>query len=334
MNKADSERIAGVLERKGYKSAKTESQADLVVVNMCSVRQTAVDRAFGAGQNLLKLKSKNPKVKTVLTGCILKTDRKKFKERFDEIWDSKDFLENTPKLLNHDLFQVPISNGCNNSCTYCAVPQTRGRLVCRHHLKIIKDVQKAIRQGSKEILLLGQNVNDYQSPADKSINFTRLVKMINDLKGGFKFFFVSPHPKDFSDELIETLAKCEKFAKKLNLPLQSGDDDILKRMNRPYTAGFYKKLVKKIRKGIPGLNLSTDIIVGFPGETKKQFNNTLKIFKEINFDMAYISKFSPREGTLANKMKNNVPLVEKKRRWNALNNIILKRLKNEKGRMM
>jgi tRNA-2-methylthio-N6-dimethylallyladenosine synthase len=146
--------------------------------------------------------------------------------------------------------------------------------------------------------------------------------MVNKIPGDFKFFFTSPHPKNFSDELIETLAECEKFGRYLNLPVQSGDNKILKKMNRNYTVKEYKNLVKKIRKKIPEINLSTDVIVGFPGETKKQFENTVKLFKEIKFDLAYIAKYSPRPGTAAFKMKDNIPLVEKKRREKILREII------------
>lgn len=324
MNKSDSEKIAAVLENKGYKPAENEREADLIALNMCSVRQTAVDRVYGKLNNFTKLK-KIKKLKIILAGCILNSDRKKLKEKgVDEIWENKKFWENEPKYLNEKQACIPISNGCNNDCTYCAVPLTRGKLVCRSYDKIIKDAKQAAEKGFKEIWLLGQNVNDYKY---KNFNFAKLIKIVDNIPGDFKFFFVSPHPKDFSEELIKTLAKCQKFGKFLNLPLQSGDNEILKKMARPYTAEHYKKLVKKIRKEIPGINLSTDVIVGFPGETKKQFNNTFKMFKEINFDMAYISKFSPRPGTLASKMEDNIPLSEKKRRWKVLNAVILKKRK-------
>jgi len=173
---------------------------------------------------------------------------------------------------------------------------------------------------------LGQNVNDYQSPTDTSINFAKLLKMVNDISGNFKFFFISPHPKNFSEELIDTLAKSEKFGRYINLPIQSGDNQILKKMNRPYNISQYKNLVKKIRKKIPEIRLSTDVIVGFLGETEKQFQNTVKLFKEIKFNWAYIAKYSPRPGTVAFKMKNDVPLKEKKRREKTLREILMKKV--------
>jgi tRNA-2-methylthio-N6-dimethylallyladenosine synthase len=368
MNKSDSERIATVLEKMGYQPTSKENEADLIVVNMCSVRQSAVDRIFGFSQKFVKLKSQNSKVKTILTGCILKEDKKKLKREFDIILDIKD-LPNWPKFIKSEKFAVilpwqnyrenyfglrpkysnnfsafiPISNGCNNFCSYCVVPFVRGPLVCRDHKEILKEIRDFINPhtkrapvpkapkreacahygvGVKEIWLLGQNVNDYQSPTDASINFAKLLKMVNEIPGDFKFFFTSPHPKDFSDELINTLAQCEKFGKYLNLPVQSGDNKTLKKMNRPYTVEQYKNLVKKIRKKIPEIRLSTDVIVGFPGETEKQFQNTVKLFKEIKFDNAYIAKYSPRPGTTAFQMKDNISLSEKKRREKILINLV------------
>ena len=347
MNKSDSERIASALEKTGYKpvradsSAEAEAKADLIVVNMCSVRQSAVDRVYGLSQKFIKLKSQNPNLKTILTGCILKEDKRKFEKSFDQVLKFKDLLKYQPKYQNKLSAFIPISNGCNNFCTYCVVPLTRGPLVCRDHREILEEVKNvvkkglnpirnAISNGAREIWLLGQNVNDYHSEQrtknkEQIINFAKLLKIINDIPDDFKILFISPHPKNFSDELINTLAKCEKFGKYLNLPVQSGDDKILKKMNRNYTVKEYKNLVKKIRKKMPEIRLSTDVIVGFPGETKKQFQNTVKLFKEIRFDNAYISKYSPRPGTAAfNLMKNNIPLVEKKRREKILREILQK----------
>jgi len=311
MNKADSERIAAILEKKGHKKTPKTNEADLIVVNMCSVRQSAVDRVYGLIPKFKKLKAK-----TVLTGCILKKDRKKFKNYFDQI----------KKMSQTSYCQsafIPISNGCNNFCSYCVVPFVRGKLVCRNHQEILKEVKRTIKNGLKEIWLLGQNVNDYHSPIDKSINFAELLRMVNDIPGKFSIRFMSPHPKNFTDELITVMAKSPKVAKYLHLPLQSGNDNILKKMNRNYTVKQYKDLVKKIRQKIPNINLTTDVIVGFPGETKKQFENTVKLFKEIKFNIAYISKYSPRPGTAVFQMKDNIPLKEKKQREKCLRNLLL-----------
>jgi tRNA-2-methylthio-N6-dimethylallyladenosine synthase len=320
MNESDSERIAKNLENKGYKPAPDMAKADLVVVNMCSVRQSAVDRVFGLGQKLSKLKSQNSNLKTVLTGCVIAKDKIKFKKIFDSVRKQPWFHSYAPSKY------IPISSGCNNFCAYCVVPHTRGKLVCRNHEDIVKDVKNAAKNGVKEIWLLGQNVNDYEIKNQKSkikINFAKLLKSVNDIPGDFSIRFTSPNPADFSDELIEVMAKCEKIAKYLNLPVQSGDDKILKIMNRRYTVEQYKNLVQKIRKKIPDINLSTDVIVGFPGETKKQFENTAKLFKEIKFNIAYISKYSPRQGTAAFRLKDNVPILEKKRREQCLRKLLL-----------
>lgn len=328
MNKSDSERITTILEKNRYQPVSKIDEADLIVVNMCSVRQSAVNRVFGLFPKLAKLKTKNSKLKTILTGCILKEDKKKFRKIFDSIWEMRNYFGIFPKCQRKSSVFVPISNGCNFNCAYCVVPFTRGRLVCRDHQEILKEVKEVIEKGFKEIWLLGQNVNRYRSKPkiknqkSKIINFAKLLKMVNDTPGDFSIRFTSPHPADFTQELIDAMAKCKKVAKFLNLPVQSGDDKILKKMNRPYTIKQYKNLVKKIREKIPDLNLSTDVIVGFPGETKKQFENTMKLFKEIKFNYAYIAKYSPRPGTTATKLKDNVPLEEKKRRYKVLNSLL------------
>jgi tRNA-2-methylthio-N6-dimethylallyladenosine synthase len=278
---------------------------------MCSVRQQAVDRIFGINMKFAGITKSN--VKKVLTGCILRKDREKFAKVFDEIWDNKNYFNISPKCPKGKIITayVPISNGCNNFCTYCVVPKTRGKLKCRSAATILKEVRSLAKAGAKEIWLLGQNVNDYRSG---TANFTKLITAINQIPGNFKFFFTSPHPKNFSDELIKVLGKCKKYSRYLNLPVQSGDNVILKTMNRNYSVQQYEELVRKIRKEMPNINLSTDIIVGFPGETEKQFQNTAKLFKKIKFDIAYVAKYSPRPGTAALQLKDGVSREEKKRR--------------------
>jgi len=322
MNKSDSERIARVLEEIEYKPASKIDEADLIVVNMCSVRQSAVDRIYGLIPKFQKLKAKNEKLKTILTGCILKEDRRKFAKGFDRVLRFKDLLKYQAKYQNNFRVFVPISNGCNNFCTYCVVPFTRGHLVCRGHKEILKEAESAIQKGFKEIWLLGQNVNDYHSSVDSSIDFPTLLKMVNDISGNFWLRFTSPNPKNFSDKLIGALAECKKFTEYLNLPVQSGDNEILKKMNRPYSVEQYRNLVKKIRQKIPGIALSTDVIVGFPGETEQNFQNTVKLFKEIKYDMAYVAQYSPRPGTAAFKLKDAIPYKEKERRWKTLTKIL------------
>ncbi len=361
MNKSDSERIASILEKTGYQKASNENEADLILVNMCSVRQSAVDRVYGMAQKFRKVKSQKSKVKTLLTGCISKKDFLKFKNFFDFILPIKtltlwpdilkkekfhfsadqrekkfvekfdcQYLKIKPKYEKNFLVFVPISIGCNNFCSFCIVPFVRGPLICRDYQEILKEANEAIKNGAKEIWLLGQNVNDYKSPRDPSINFAKLLRMVNEIEGNFWIRFTSPHPKNFSDELIETMAKYQKVTPYLNLPVQSGDDEILKKMNRGYTVKEYKNLVKKIRKAFKKYRkelekevaISTDVIVGFPGETENNFQNTVKLFKEIKFDMAYIAQYSPRPGTAAEKMKDEVPKKEKERRWKVLTEIL------------
>jgi len=337
MNKSDSERIAQVLESVGYQPTQKINEADLIVVNMCSVRQSAVDRVYGLIPKFDKLEAK-----TILTGCILPKDKKKFAERFDYIlnikelakWPKilnintslfhdrekmkdKDYLEIEPKNLYNFTGFVPIMTGCNNFCAYCVVPYVRGREISRPAEEIVCEVKKLVKRGSKEIWLLGQNVNSYTN-----VPFPQLLRKVNDIPGKFWIRFTSSHPKDFSDELIYAMAESGKVTEYLNLPVQSGDNEILKKMNRPYTISHYKNLVKKIRKKIPNIALSTDVIVGFPGETKKQFENTANLFKEIKFDMAYIAEYSPRFGTVAAKLKDDVPQEEKNRREKVLTEIL------------
>jgi len=361
MNEADSQKLISILKNKGFEQVQKINEADLVIIVMCSVRQSAVDRIFGIAEKLKKL-TKKPT--TILTGCILKKDKKTFSEKFDYVLNTSEALKLISEVANSERAPQPrglvarsahgartelvalatsvsgeslpsgeslssekrayitISNGCNNFCTYCVVPYTRGRLICIDHKKILAEAKRVIKNNSKELWLLGQNVNDYCSPSDKSITFPELLELVNDLPGDFKIYFMSPNPKNFSDKLIKVMAKSKKFSRYLNLPVQAGDDQILRRMNRPYTAKKYITLVNNIRKAIPNINLSTDVIVGFPGETKKQFENTAKLFRKIKFNIAYINKYSPRWGTAASKLKNDVPWAEKKRREKILIDIV------------
>ena len=361
MNKSDSERIASLLEDIGYQEASKIKEADLIVVNMCSVRQSAVDRVYGWKKIFEKIKKEKP-LKTALTGCILKKDREKFKEFFDFIFSieelsklpkilgfefTKDYLKIKPKYNFSPIAYVPIMRGCNNFCSFCVVPYTRGREISRPAEKVLEEVKKLVKRGAKEIWLLGQNVNSYksqipnpksqtnskiQTPNSKPIEFPQLLRMVNDIPGNFWIRFTSSHPKDFTDELIETMAECKKVTPYLNLPVQSGDDEILKKMNRPYTSKDYQKLIKKLknafkkyRKGQEAeLAISTDIIVGFPGETEKAFENTKKLVKKIGFFLAYIAQYSPRPGTLAFSLKDNVSQKEKQKREKELTKIIKK----------
>lgn len=340
MNRSDSERIASVLDGLNYEETFNLKEADLVVINMCSVRQPAVDRVYGLIPQFTALKTKNKGFKTILTGCILKPERTKLAEIFDFILDKEyldkwpellkekeievkksDYLKIIPKYTNKIQALVPISNGCDNFCTYCAVPFTRGRLISRNYKDILKEVNNLVTKGYKEIWLLGENVNSYNS---KGVNFSKLIKEIDKIPGKFWLRFTSPHPKDFSDELIKTLKKSSKFVPYLNLPVQSGDNTILKKMNRPYTREKYLALIKKIKKVFNNnISISTDIIVGFPDETEKQFKNSEKLMREVQFDLAFISKYSPRPQSFScEKLKDNVLKKDKTRRALSLNKIL------------
>ncbi len=322
MNRSDSEKVASVLQKRGYKSASKESEADLVVINACSVRQSATNRVYA------KINKYYKKKKIILAGCILKKDKNKLKDKVAEFWRPDEYFGCSPIYQNKYSVFLPIMTGCNNFCSYCVVPFTRGREKSREAKEIIEEVKSLVKKGGKEILLLGQNVNSYK---DKTVNFAKLLKKINDIKGNFKLSFLTSHPKDMSDELIGAMAKCQKLVKEIHLPVQSGDNQILKKMNRHYTASQYKNLIKKIRQKMPGVKISTDIIVGFPTETKKQFENTVKLCKEIKFDKAYINKYSPRPGTLAFKLKDNIPINEKRRHWAILEKLINKQYVHKKA---
>jgi len=332
MNESDSERIAHMLKSANYKSAPNINGADLVIVNMCSVRQSAVNRVYGLSEKLINIRKNRPELQTILTGCILEKDRKKMKNKFDRIINIQDINHIiNPTSEKHCLSvphiysssssaYVPIMTGCNNFCSYCVVPYTRGREHSRPVSEIISEIKKIVKKGYLEIILLGQNVNSYKDGQ----SFPELLKTINDIPGKFWISFLTSHPKDFSDELIEVMTNSPKICPYIHLAVQSGDNQILEKMNRNYTIEQYKKIILKIRKKIPGINISTDIIVGFPGETKKQFAHTKKLMKKIKFDMAYIAQYSPRPKTKAFALKNDVSLKEKKRRNKVLNKILKK----------
>ncbi len=340
MNISDSERIAGILEKNKFKPTSEITKADLVVFNTCGIRQMAEDRAYGQIHNLRK---NNPKIKIVLTGCLANREdvRKKLKNKVDIFCEIKNietiietlgfsvchYLDIVPKYsLAHSVL-VPIMTGCNNFCSYCVVPYARGREISRPATKIITEIKNLIKNGCKEITLLGQNVNSYNY---KKIVFPELLQKIEKIPGNFWIRFISSHPKDFSSELIETIAKSKKICEQIHLPIQSGSNKILATMNRKYTAEHYLDLIKKIRiafkkykTDIP-CSITSDIIVGFPGETKKDFLKTATLMKKAQYDLVYFGQFSPRPGTVAYKMKDNVSKGEKSQRENTLNEILKK----------
>jgi len=355
MNIADSERLASFLEGKGWQSLAKLSQAEairqagLVVINTCGVRQSAEDRVYGLVHTILNI---NKKVKIIVTGCLSKRpdvekrlrgrilavlpineifqipellEGLEFKPRFSldavRLKEGEKYLSINPKYSREFTAYVPIGNGCNNFCSYCVVPYARGREVYRPAKTIITEVKKLLKAGYKEITLLAQNVNSYRYGA---YDFPRLLAEVASLPGDFWVRFSSSHPKDLSQALIKVFATHPKICSHLHLAVQSGDDDILKAMNRKYTAAYYEKLIDRVRKVRPGIVITTDVIVGFPGETKKQFNNTLKLFRRLKFGLAYIAQYSPRYGTVSAQMKDNVTPQEKKRREEALDALLKK----------
>jgi tRNA-2-methylthio-N6-dimethylallyladenosine synthase len=360
MNKSDSERLAGRLEKMGYKRSDNKYQADLVVVNTCGVRQSAEDRVYGI---IPKIKKQNPKAKIILTGCLVnREDVKRRLKNYVDVWlpinkffnfqfsifkqffnfqfsnknqkkklscDNDGYLKIQPIYTSKFSAFVPIGNGCNNFCSYCVVPDARGEEVYRPVKDILDEVKSLVKKDYKEIILIAQNVNSYKSynverimRNAKRINFAKLLKMVNDIPGDFWIRFITSHPKDMSDKLIKTIARCPKVCQHIHLPAQAGDDKVLKAMNRKYSTKHYANLIKKIRQAMPDSSITTDIIVGFPGETKKQFNNTVKLFRQVKFDMAYIAKYSLRPGTAAAKLDDDVPQQEKKRREEELMKIL------------
>ena len=359
MNYSDSERIASVLEAIGFKPALKQEEADLIVVNTCSVRQSAEDRVYGKAKVWKKLKvtkvtdvtkvtEGSPRI--ILTGCA--AERKDVKQKLKGIIDlflnikdlpdwpkkikslgfkikdlkvKRDYLSVLPSCESDFQAFVPIMTGCENFCSYCIVPYARGKEVSRSMKEVVDEVKCLVDKGYKEITLLGQNVNSYKAEkVTEDSDFVKLLKKINNIPGKFWIRFVSPHPKDMGDDLIDAIANLNKVCEHVHLPVQGGDDAILKKMNRKYTVKKYLSLVAKARKKIKGCALTTDIIVGFPSETKKQFEGSKKLFKKAKFDLAYISQFSPRPGTAAAKMKDSVSSKEKHRREHELTAILAK----------
>lgn len=321
-NEWDAIILANFLHHLGMQES-DEVEADFVFILNCSIRKSAVDRAFGAVKNYL---AQNKKV--YLSGCVLDYDKQKLQEKGVIFFDTSD-LENLSKLLklekidsikfarNYKLTNfVPIMKGCNNFCSYCVVPYTRGREVSRRIDDVITDVEKIIQSGQKEIWLLGQNVNSYQ------YGLAKLLKKTNDLPGDFVIKFSSNHPKDMTEEIIETVANLPKVAKYIHLPLQSASNKVLRSMNRPYTIEKYEKIIQKITAAIPTVELTTDIIVGYPTETEEDFQKTADFVRKTNFNQAYINKYSPRKGTKSYDLGDPVSWAEKERRWRILNNLV------------
>jgi tRNA-2-methylthio-N6-dimethylallyladenosine synthase len=308
------------------------------------VRQTAEDRVYGL---IPKIKEDNPEVKVILTGCLSgRKDVQRRLKKYVDIWlpitelpllgekldESKKYeagslsgyLSINPKYNSGFSAYVPIGNGCDNFCSYCVVPHARGREIYRPMQEIIEEVQGLLKRGYKEIIMIAQNVNSYKSQNGNGeiVGFVDLLKGVNDLPGEFWLRFLTNHPKDMSMELIQAVVDCKKVCHHIHLPVQAGDDEILALMNRKYTVEHYKKLVEQIWQALPDVSLTTDIIVGFPGESEEQFNRSADLCRWAKFDNIFIGQYSPRPYTAASKMTNDVTKVEKKRREEVLTDIL------------
>ncbi len=341
-NVSDGEKLKGMLEEMGYDFTDDMEKAALILFNTCAVRENAVDRVFGNVGALKRLKKKNPDMVIAVCGCMVQQEEtaRKMKSTFPfvDIIFGTHVLHKFPELLCRHLLggarileipycdgviaenlplkresgfkaSVPIMYGCNNFCTYCVVPLVRGRERSRNAEDIISEVKELVKGGYKDILLLGQNVNSYGKGTDT--DFPELLSRLDRLKGEFKIEFMTSHPRDCTQRLIDVIADSEKICHHLHLPVQCGSDRILKLMNRHYDRARYLALVDYARKRIPDLNLTTDIIVGFPGETREDFEQTLDLMRKVRFDSAFTFIYSPRLGTKAADMEDPVTADEK-----------------------
>jgi tRNA-2-methylthio-N6-dimethylallyladenosine synthase len=326
MNKAESERLASYLENLGYRPALRAEDADLILVNSCVVRQSAENKVINRLHVLKNTKRSRPQTTVAVTGCMVGEDVEKLKQSFpfvDHFFPAGDFpiwlgeyeaekmLLPTPQVATY----VPIMQGCDNFCSYCVVPYRRGRERSRTLEEILCEVRGLVLRGVKEVTLLGQNVDSYGHDLPEKPDLADLLYQLEPIDGLLRIRFLTNHPKDMKSKLIDAVADLDKVCEQINLPVQAGDDAILKAMRRGYTAEHYRNLVAEIRAKVPGISLSTDVIVGFPGETEEQFQNTCNLLAEVRFDLVHVAAYSPRTGTLAaREMADNVPAEVKKQR--------------------
>ena len=350
MNARDSEKLLGILTEIGYVPVETE-EADLVLYNTCTVRENANLRVYGRLGHLNGLKKKNPHMIIALCGCMMQESQvvEKIKQSYRfvdimfgtfnifklaellysrwtqedqiiDIWDStKEVVEELPTMRKYPFKSgVNIMYGCNNFCSYCIVPYVRGREKSREPKEIIMEIERLVKDGVKEVMLLGQNVNSYGKNLSVPVTFAELLQEVEKIDGLERIRFMTPHPKDLSDDLIDVMSKSQKICNHVHLPVQSGSSRLLKLMNRNYTKEHYLELVDKIRSKMPDVSLTTDIIVGFPGETEEDFEETLDVVRKAKYDSAYTFIYSKRTGTPAAAMENQVPEDVVKNRFNRL----------------
>lgn len=345
-NLADSEKIALDLEEKGLKEAAKPEETDWVVINSCAVRESAENRVYGA---VNRLKEKNSQAKIILTGCLLYRGKRDLARKMPGVYlvakkEWPEFMENNFKKSESELIKnrerilvkredgeyalLPIMEGCNHFCTYCVVPYARGRQTSRSFKEVVGEAEKIVSEGYQNILLLGQTVNSYYPSKTGGVKgskfktpFANLLFALSEIKDLEKIAFLSSNPWDLNEEIIEAMA-LPKVSRYFHLPVQSGDEEVLRRMNRGYTPEQYIKLVEKIRKRISDIKISTDIIVGFPGEGKEAFNQTVELCQKVGFYKAYLAKYSPRPGTVAYQLEDDVLPFEKRRRWRILEELV------------
>ena len=371
MNEEDSEKLSGMLKRVGYTKTENKEDAGIILFNTCCVRENAENKVFGNLGALKHLKKENPDLIIGICGCMMqqegmadkilkkfpyvnivfgthnaykfpeylnrvKTEGVQIKEIFNK---ETDIVEGLPidRESNVKAF-VTIMYGCNNFCTYCIVPYVRGRERSRKPEDILNEVRELVAQGYKEITLLGQNVNSYGKGLEEEVDFSKLLRMINEIEGLERVRFMTSHPKDLTHDVIMAIKECDKLCEQIHLPVQSGSNSILKKMNRHYTKEYYLDLIKKIKEEIPGVTLTTDIIVGFPGETEEDFQETLELVKEVGYSSAFTFIYSRRNNTPADMMLNQVSEEDKHHRFNrlvaAVNERVIAQNKAEEGNIL
>ncbi len=363
MNYSDSERVTTVLQKMKYEPAAGFADADLIILNTCSVKQKAHDRIYGLGEQFGTLREKNPNLRIGITGCMARetgvrgVSRDETLQRMntvdfifkikelmrlpemlhqlhhvegaDEVTDMLSYFHINPTITNLAQVFIPIMSGCNNYCSFCIVPFTRGKEICRDMAEMMDEVEKVAKRGAVEVNLVGQNVNSYK-PKDANADstdspFTQLLRKIDAVPGIDRIRFYTVHPKDMGDDVIALYGNLRAMVPHIHLPLQSGCDAVLKRMNRRYDTARYRELVEKLRRQLPGISITTDIIVGFCGETEEEFETTCNFVRELRIDSAYISKYSVRKGTLADRtMKDELSLDVKKDRERRLTEVFKK----------
>lgn len=355
MNEEDSEKLSGMLKRMGYENTENRDEASIIIFNTCCVRENAENKVFGNLGALKKQKEKNPDLVIGICGCMMqqkgmaddilkrfpyvniifgthnsykfpeylnrvKTEGVQIKEIIDK---ETEIVEGIPIDRKSDIKGfVTIMYGCNNFCTYCIVPYVRGRERSRKPEDIVNEIKDMVTRGYKEVTLLGQNVNSYGKGLEENITFADLLRKVNEIEGLERIRFMTSHPKDLTLDVVYAIRDCDKVCEQIHLPVQSGSDRILKEMNRHYTKEQYITLAKKIRAEIPDVTFSTDIIVGFPGETEEDFSETLELAKEVRYDAAFTFIYSRRNHTPADKMENQIPDEIKHERFNRLVEIV------------